>query len=153
MSEATQRDAATEEMVRTLQVDVYSYREGDDVLFSHAWRRQGDSRRQKGQINIPFGERDVPIHFHLHDRSGLKLKFESTASDAMWVSDTECPTAAGNGGQINFDQSNPNLLKVSDTNSEACLLHFALRFTGDELNGSTSYEYDPEIRNGGGGII
>ena len=152
MNESTQVDVTAEEIVRTLQVDVYAYREGDDVLFTHAWRRQGDSGRQKGQIKIPFGEYDVPIHFHLHDRSRLNLAFESNPSDAMWVSDTECPTAAGNGGQIGFDHSSPNLLRVSDANSAAGVLHFALRFTGNELNGSTSYEYDPEIRNGGGGI-
>lgn len=150
MSEEVQTLVEGETAVRTVQVDVYAYREGDDVLFAHAWRQQGDPKREKGQIKIPRGEKDVPIHFHLHDRSRLNLAFESTASDAMWVSKTECPTAPGSGGQINYDQSSPNQLKVSDSNSEACTLHFALRFTGDELDGKTSYEYDPEIRNGGG---
>lgn len=153
MTEAAQCEISAEEMVNTLQVDVYAYREGDDILFSHAWRRLGDARRQKGQIRIPHGEGDVPIHFHLHDRSGLRLKFETNASDAMWVSRTECPTEPGDGGQISYRNSSPNQLQVSDSNSEECTLHFALRFTGDELNGATSYEYDPEIRNGGGGGI
>jgi len=152
MDEALQCEASSDELVRTLQVDVYAYREGDDVLFTHAWRRHGDAKRLKGQLKIPHGQGDVPVHFHLHDRTGLQLAFERAPSDAMWVSQTECPVRAGNGGQITFLNSSPNQLIVEDDNSgDECVLHFALRFTGDELAGNTTYEYDPEIRNGGGG--
>ncbi|HEU0310455.1 MAG TPA: hypothetical protein VFR36_04470 [Sphingomicrobium sp.] len=153
MTQETQTSTEAPTVVRIVQVDVYAYREGDDILFSHAWRRQGDPNRRKGKIVIPHGEGDVPIHFHLHDRSQLNLSFLANPADAMWVDLNDCPTGAGNGNQINFVHSSPNLLRVEDDNSDPpCTLHFALRFAGDPTpSGGPPYEYDPEIRNGGGG--
>ena len=152
MSVKTQADAIGEVMVKPLHVDVFAYREGDDILFAHAWRREGDPKKNKGKIKIPRGEGGVPIHFHLTDRTQLHLSFLPSAHDAMWVDTADCPTKAGNGGQITFLSSAPNLLKVSDANrGNACTLHFALRFTGDSVGEGPPYEYDPEIRNSGGG--
>jgi hypothetical protein len=152
MTEAAQIDVDAEVTVRPLIVDVYAFRDGDDVLFTHAWKRDGDPKRNKGHIHVPKGESDVPIHFKLHDRTEPKvhLAFISNAADAMWVDLNDCPTCAGNGGQITFDSSAPSLLKVTDANSgPECVLHYALRFDGDPLGDCPPYEYDPEIRNGG----
>jgi hypothetical protein len=49
--------------------------------------------------------------------------------------------------------SSNNLLKVVDANSgAACTLHYALRFSGDALGSGPPYVFDPDIRNGGGGV-
>ena len=134
-----------------VKVDVYARREGDDVTFDHDWRFEGDASPKKGRIDVPKGAPDTPIFFHLHDSTALHLAFKSPASEACWVDLNDCPTQAGNGGQISFVSRAPKLLKISDANSgPACVLHYALRFDGDPLGKCPPYVYDPEIRNGGG---
>jgi hypothetical protein len=100
------------------------------------------------------------MHFHLHDSTGLHLKFASPTTEAMWVSLTDtCPDKAGNGGQISYNHPwNANILMVDDANSgPPCTLYYTLRFDGDASTDPDGkqhppYEYDPEIRNGGGTI-
>lgn len=163
MSKQAESCAEAEEMVRTVQVDVFAIRDGDDILFTHAWKRQGEPARRKGKIVIPHGEGDVPIHFHLRNKTDprIHLEFLADPAQAMWVDTRDCPTGAGNGGgQIRFnshpnpspDPSHPNQLIVTDDNSGGDLtLHYALRFTGDVVGSGPPYEYDPIIKNGGGG--
>jgi len=150
MSEETEAEVEVEVLVQPLIVDVYAYLEDEDVLFSHAWRRRGAPRRKQGRLEIPKGERDAPIHFLLHDRTKLDLTFKSPECEAIWVDLDQCPTGAGNGGQITFESVARNLLRVTDANAGgACTLHFALRFDGIPIGVGPPYEYDPEIRNGG----
>lgn len=150
MAEMTETCEPAQVRARPVIVDVYAYREGDDVLFSQAWKRDGDAKRVKGRIDVPAGQPETPIHFHLHDRTGLRLSFMSPAADAMWVALDECPKCKGDGGQITHDSVSPNQLKITDLNTgQPCTLHYALRFDGDAATDGPPYEYDPEIRNGG----
>jgi hypothetical protein len=147
MSVATKTEVAGEVTVTPIHVDVYADLKDEMVLFSHVWKEPGGTKKKKGKIEV--NQKDTPIHFHLHDDTGLGLAFCATASDAMWVDLKDCPTCAGNGGQITFDSSAPKLLKVSDANlNPPCTLHYALRFTGNPTTeDSPPYEYDPEIKN------
>lgn len=158
MAENPQFDAGIDVGVRPIQVDVYAYLEGDDILFAQAWRLDGDPARRKGRIEVAEGEGDVPIKFHLHDRTGLGLAFlpadPSNQQGPFWCSTGDCPTAWGDGdGQISGIDSSKNLLKIVDANSgEPRTLHYALRFSGDPIGSGPPYEFDPDIRNGGGGV-
>ena len=158
MSEEPLILASNDAKVRPVQVDVYAYLEGDDILFAQAWRLDGDPGRRKGHIEIGKGQGDVPIKFHLHDRTGLKLAFLPTDVDKQegpfWCSALDCPTSWGDGsGQISGVESSNNLLKVVDANKgEPCTLHYALRFTGAPIGSGPPYAFDPDIRNGGGGV-
>lgn len=121
--------------------------------FSEVWQDadKPNDPPKHGPIECPYDSGSHVISFHLTDRSGLGLQFASTAEEAMWVaqSGSSCPTAAGNGGQIEFPyKPHPHLLMVNDRNSgEACELHYQLNFVG---NDGQSYPHDPIISNGGG---
>jgi len=151
MLEDTQTDVEAEVMVRPMIVDVYAYHENGDVLFTHAWKHDGEPRRKKGPIKVPKDAPATPIHFKLHDKTnGLNLTFKSPKEEAMWVDLNDCPTGKGNGGQIDYDSVTNSVLKVTDANAGgACVLHFALWFDGDPSDDGPPYQYDPEIRNGG----
>lgn len=143
---------------RDVHVDVYAYREGEDILFAQAWKLDGDKERKKGHIKIGEGQGDVPISFQLHNRTGLDLAFlpvdDGKQEGPFWCAMHDCPTAWGNGdGQIKSIEILPNdVLRVVDANSgEPCTLHYALRFREPKL-ASPTYEFDPDIRNGGGGF-
>ena len=155
MFDATQTDAEAEVAMQPLQVDIYAFRVGDDVLFTHAWKKQGDPKSKQGKIEVPRGEPKVPIHFQLHDLTEPKVNlcFYDDACDSIWVDTADCPTEAGTGGQIEYGPSGGNSLKVTDLNTVKCTLHYALRFKGATTESGPPYEYDPEIRNGGGGNI
>ena len=93
------------------------------------------------------------LSFDLDDNSGRQLAFYPTVADAMWVAvGSSCPTAAGNGGGAIAPVSASNQkLVVTNANSLAQTLTFALRFTGSAVGGGeTTYTYDPKIINGGG---
>ena len=158
MSEETLALAPDDVKVRPVQVDVYAYLEGEDILFAQAWRTDGDPGRRQGHIEIGKGQADVPIKFHLHDRTGLNLAFlpadEGKQEGPFWCNTLDCPTSWGDGnGQIGDVDSSKNLLKVVDANSgEPCTLHYALRFTGDPVGSGPPYAFDPDIRNGGSGV-
>ena len=149
---------AGEVQVRPIIADVSAKLVGDKVEFDLEWRKEGDPGGKASPIDVAKGDPPTPIHFHLRDDTRLKLKFKADAEDAMWVNTTGCPPAgAGNGGQISFTSSSNNLLKVTDANSgDECTLYYMLRFDGDphvDPDGKQHppYEFDPIIRNGGGG--
>lgn len=146
--------------MKTVVVDVFADRDGENVVFDHEWRREGDPVPKKGRIDIGFGDPPTELRFQLHDRTarpgqpGLRLSFVEPAEQAMWVSLGNCPQQSGNGGQISFDSVNPQQLRVTDANAgDECILHYALRFNGDPAANGPPYVYDPDIRNGGGGGI
>jgi len=155
MSEAMQCDAVNEAALRPVQVDVYAFEADGEVFFAHSWRRVGAPKGNKGRIEVAKGEADVPIRFHLHDKTTLHLRFLEGEDEPIWIDLNDCPTCWGDGdGQIRDVSSTPRLLTVVDTNSgDECILHFALRFTGETSDVGPPYEYDPEIRNGGGNRI
>ena len=155
MSEAMQCDATNQAASIPVQVDVYAFEADGEVFFAHSWRREGAPKGAKGNIKIEEGESQVPIKFHLHDKTHLHLRFMDTQDEPIWVDRNDCPTCWGDGdGQISEVRSSPNLLTVTDANSgDPCVLHYALRFTGRATDSGPPYEYDPEIRNGGGGFI
>lgn len=155
MTEQTFASREQEAKVPTVNADVIATKVGDKVEFDLEWRKEGDPSSKKGPINIP--ERDPPtsINFHLRDETRLNLRFKSPATEAMWVDLNGCPPQQpGNGGQISFNSTSPKLLRVTDANSgDPCTLYYMLRFDGDPAANGPPFEYDPEIRNGGGGNI
>jgi hypothetical protein len=111
--------------------------------------------KQEGADKLKFDAHagDFELEFKLNDESGLQLAFYPDFADAMWVAvGDNCPTAPGNGnGAISPGTASPSKLVVSNANSIAQTLTFALRFAGNAPGGGeTSYIYDPKIINGGG---
>jgi hypothetical protein len=153
MTEQAMSQVAQEVELRPIIADVFATLVGGNVEFDLEWRRENDPNGKKGPIDVPNGESDTRIHFHLRDSTGLNLNFVATKEDAMWVSLVGCPPQqAGNGGQISYDSVSNQLLKVRDANSgDPCTLYYMLRFTGDPAGNGPVFEYDPTIRNGGGG--
>lgn len=154
----TAADAAKDPSAKTraVHVDVYAFEEDGDVLFAQAWKRDGDTKRKMGHITIDEGEGDVPIRFKLYDRTKLDLAFlavdSSNQGGPFWCNTEDCPTAWGNcDGQITSIENLPNGgLQVVDANTgDPCTLHYALRFSAGTV-APTIYEFDPDIRNGGG---
>jgi len=142
-----------------VNVDVYAYREGDDVLFAHAWNLEGGQVRNKGRIKIGAGQGDVPINFVLHDNTKLGLAYLDVDDDGVegpfWCSQYACPIKWGNGGGqiISIEKLSDTKLKVVDANKGGPrTLHYVLRFNGKAVGSGPPYEYDPDIRNGGGGV-
>ena len=148
--------------VRPIIVNVYAEKSDDGrVTFRHDWKFEGEPGTSKGTIDVPPGAPNDPptkMQFHLHDSTGLQLKFVRPTSDAMWVSQTDtCPDQAGDGGQISYNHPwSAKMLEVDDANSgPPCTLYYTLRFDGDPSTDPDGkkhppYEYDPDIKNGGG---
>ena len=128
---------------------------GGGVGFTHDWRWENGTPGGSGSIDVPEREKHqpgTPIHFHFKDETvpRLGLDFTDDADHAMWVKRDSCPPdyPPCEDPQIptaNMQRS-PNLLKVFDVNSEACTLHYRLRFKDRQ---GRPESYDPEIRNGG----
>lgn len=144
-----------------IHVDVTASRKGsEDVEFCHSWGIKGQPKANSGRIDVPKGQPPTDIKFTLvEDTTGLNLEFYSDPKDAMWVDMApNCPKIPGDGGQITFQSSNKKILRVEDANSgDPCDLKYALRFYGDTkvIDGreyKPPYEYDPDLKNGGGGI-
>ena len=159
MAKKTQAKKVRAVKSRAVHVDVYAYLEDDDILFAQAWKLDGERERKKGQIKIGKGQGDVPINFLLHDRTGKNLAFldvdPGEEEGPFWCSRTSCPSRWGSGGgQITSIEKLSNTeLKVIDANKgDARTLHYALRFTGTQVGSGPPYEFDPDIRNGGGGV-
>ncbi|HUE79582.1 MAG TPA: hypothetical protein VMN38_08125 [Sphingomicrobium sp.] len=161
MANGMQSGQATK--TKPIIVDVYAKLVDGVVEFDHDWKFDGDPTTKKGTIEVPPGSVGSPparLQFHLHDDTGLKLKFVNPTCDAMWVSTVnKCPDARGDGGQISYDHPwGPKLLQVEDANSgPECILYYTLRFDGDahtDPDGTQhpTYIYDPTIKNGGGTV-
>lgn len=139
--------------------------EADRVVFDSIWKREPDKRWRTGAIDVPKGNTDHDIHFTLDDLTDLDLQFypdadsPKAADQPFWVDATSCPKG-GSGtdyGQL-YDKkvASKAKLKLRNKNDTACLLHYALRFTGkpgkqaeDPAKACPPYEYDPDLRNGG----
>ena len=154
--------------MRNVQIDVLAEddpQEDCGVRFSNEWRFQDSpGQAHKGRIDLPARETYV-LRFHLRDESSRNLKFSPPGVNAMWVTSgsdnapPECPSNAGDGGQIKFSGPqtgcSKNLLAVINANSgDPCLLKYALRFDGDPHKSESGQQYppyvfDPEIKNGG----
>jgi len=140
-------------------VNVRAWRDGGSVLFEHEWGFEHGPSHGKGRIDIPARARNTPIRFNFTDETGLGLQFYRVPTSAMWVTrSAECPTGPGDGGQIDLANADvdANTLKVVDANTgDECVLKYSLRFDGlpssDGEKHYPPYEYDPELRNGGGG--
>jgi len=139
-------------------VDVTARTNTDGSIgFSHQWRWQ-DGTPGGGNAGIvipPRGEKEpsTPIHFHFKDVTSpaRRLDFTDETDGVMWVKrgntcpgeeepcdDPEIPA--------NQMQRSPNLLKVVNLNSDACTLHYRLRFKDRD---GKAESYDPDITNGG----
>ena len=137
-------------------VDVFARTGADgNVGFSHEWRWQDGTPGGNGLIEVPPRKEDepgTPIFFQLRDQTQPRrgLDFTNDPDGAMWVLRSSCPPegAKSEDPEIPSDkmERSPNLLKVFDKNSEACTLHYRLRFKDRDGNGVS---YDPDLTNGG----
>ena len=108
------------------------------------------------KLKFDAGAGEFDLSFELDDQTELNLAFYPDFTDAMWVAvGTTCPTAAGDGGGAIIPGTvSDTKLVVTNANSVAQTLTFALRFTGDASSGGyPPYVYDPEIVNGGGRLL
>ena len=125
------------------------------VGFTHTWEWENGTPGGNGSIRIPPRDENAsgtPIHFHLTDDTHPRrhLDFTDDPRGAMWVDRDSCPPE----DQKCEDPQIPpgemkrtvNRLQVYDKNSEACTLHYRLRFKD---RAGKSHSYDPEITNGG----
>ena len=132
----------------------------NEVAFSHTWGVRGKPKGNSGKIDVAKGQPPTEIKFTLcDDQTGLDLEFYKDPDDAMWVDFApDCPKQKGDAGQITFQSSSKKVLWVEDANSgPPCDLKYSLRFYGKEkdIGGVTykpPYEYDPDLKNGGGGV-
>lgn len=125
---------------------------GGAIEFSHQWRWNDGTAGGNSSIEVPPRKKDedgTPIHFNLRDQTQPNRGLDF-ADDPIWVLRDRCPPDGQRcedpeipAGQI---QKTPNLLKVFDRNSEACTLHYRLRFTDRQ---GRPEAYDPDIKNGG----
>jgi hypothetical protein len=137
-------------------VDVFAETSADGtVAFRHEWRWQDGTPGGKGSIGVPARkahEPGTPIHFHLRDQTQPRrgLDFTDDSNGAMWVLRDSCPPDGAKSEDPEVPSSkmerSPNLLKVFDENSEACTLHYRLRFKDRDGN---DVSYDPDLTNGG----
>jgi len=144
-----------------VDVDVWAWidKRTKEVKFDHTWKVDGNAKPGK-RIDIPPGQNATAIRFKLvEDKTGLDLEFYSNPADAMWVDFApDCPKMPGNAGQISFESSSPKMLRVVDANyGRPCDLKYSLRFYGKSatiggVKYEPPYEYDPDLKNGGGGI-
>lgn len=157
------------ETIKTIRVDVRaSENEDGTVKFDSYWRHAGGKPGvwKSGIIDLPHGPEHYKLTFDLDDKSGRNLKFYGTdpthkePDQAMYcqVDPAPCPPPKGNGaGQIEYLDVDVDQLTIKDFNRDPpCTLKYVLRFDGDPFVGPDGkqyppYEYDPELRNGGGG--
>lgn len=133
-----------------VEVDVYAHPAGSNPAYTIDWRFEGGAGQGNTPIDLPKGSGSHDLTFTLHDSSGKGLTFKPKPEDAMWTHPgNKCPTGPGNGnGQItNGSVSNGCMtLTVTDDNSgNPARLQYMLRFD------PSGNDFDPEIRNGGGG--
>ena len=126
MTNGTQSGSASN--ARPIVADVYATLVDGKVKFDHDWRFEGDPTGKKGIIDVPAGGPGTPpatIRFHLHDDTGLNLKFINPPRDAMWVSKAvRCPKKRGTGGQISYPHAwEADVLKVQDVTAEPTVEH------------------------------
>ena len=146
--------------VQKINVDVRaSLRSNGTVRFDSWWRHEDDPNGvwRSGPIDLPNGPDHYRMEFDLDDKSGRDLEFYQNPADAMYVNVGSCPQGPGNGGgQIDFETvtNGKKKLTIKDVNQDPpCNLHYMLRFEGAANGACPPYEYDPEIRNGGGGQL
>lgn len=146
--------------VQSIEVDVRASRAPNGgVHFDTLWRNENDPSGvwNSGPIDLPHGPDHYRMEFDLDDKSGRDLEFYDEPADAMYVNVGSCPTAPGDGGgQINFESvsNGKKKLTIKDFNQDPPRnLHYMLRFDGTSSSSGPPYQYDPEIRNGGGGKI
>ena len=145
-------------VVKKITVDVRATSAPNgEVEFDCRWKNDGDPNGwQSGPILLPHGPEHYRLVFDLDDKSGRKLEFYEKPAEAMYVKVGSCPSEPGNGDrQIDFEQVDlsKKKLTIKDYNRDSpCSLHYMLRFDGDPHGVCPPYQYDPEIRNGGGGI-
>ena len=97
------------------------------------------------KIEVPHGP-ETRIEFKVQGTANGKLDFKE--SDPIWVQENQCPTSKCSDPDVSIVDSKKNKLEVNDRNTKATELHYRLNFV--DKNGG-EYEWDPIIRNGGGG--
>ena len=148
---------------RPVVIEVHAENTPTGVDFHHKWKFENEpgDPSKKGRIDLPFGDTSYKLRFKLRDETGKELKFIDPCEQAMYVAvGTRCPSECGDGGQIDYRYPwTPHQLTVEDLNAgDECTLAFTLRFDGERGQQASDpgrqcppYEYDPIIKNGGGG--
>jgi hypothetical protein len=149
-----------------VRVNVLAARHDEDGVSFHCTWEDSAGMSHSGPIDFPFGSGRNRVSFELDDRTGLNLEFHEQPHDAIWFQTNACPVAANGAdlGQITDKQVHKGLLTrkrkkltLTNRNTQACNLHYALRFTGRPWTNSQGqthqppYACDPEFRNNGGG--
>jgi len=97
------------------------------------------------EIEVPNGPQ-TKIIFKLQGCAAGKLDFKK--SDPIWVQENECPGTKCSDPDVVIKDVDKNKLEINDLNTKATDLYYRLNFV--DKNG-VEYEWDPIIRNGGGG--
>jgi hypothetical protein len=106
-----------------------------------------------GVIEFNSGPWKNHIVFNLKDESGLGLVWMEPACQAIWskvvetAEDDTCPSE-GNVNHFKHIEFAAGNLALHNKNHDAALIRFALRFADSS---GKPVDYDPVIRNGGGG--
>ena len=86
------------------------------------------------------------IEFKLQGSASGKLDFKE--SDPIWVKEGDCPGKRRSDPDICIVDVKKNKLTINDRNTRQADLYYQLNFVDKEGEG---FEWDPIIRNGGGG--
>jgi hypothetical protein len=140
-------------------VSVIATRHEDEGVDFHMLWQDSNKNWHSGPIVLPRNSGEYDVEFKLDDRTGLNLNFLANANEAIWVNADTCPTSAsGNDkGQIKDKavKTTDKKLTLRNTNEDRCVLHYALRFSGNSWTNSAGkvhsapFVKDPEFRNGG----
>ena len=97
------------------------------------------------KIEVPNGPQ-TKIEFKLQGTANGKLDFKE--SDPIWSEEDQCPISKTCDQDVEIVDVKKNKLEINDLNTRQAELHYRLNFV-DKYGGE--YEWDPIIRNGGGG--
>jgi hypothetical protein len=146
-------DAVTARKTRVTVTASTSSSSPQGVEFTMAADYVDKGGKQEGdKLKFDPGAGPFDLKFDLDDTTSLGLAFYPEFVDAMWVAvGSSCPAGPGDGGGAITPRSvTDRKLNVTNANSVAQTLAFALRFTGTAPGGGkTTYAYDPKIINGG----
>lgn len=128
--------------------------ESGGVKFAHKWK-SASGQWNSGDIVVRPKAAAHEIVFEIDPASPKKLRFLDDPNDAIWVGISQCPKCGSNeGGQITplAVEADNTRLRVRNANSgDPIELHYVLRFKRKIPLLLKPHEYDPVIRNGGGG--
>ena len=130
-----------------INVTVLATRHEDDGVDFHCAWQDNSGHWYSGPIVLPKGSGTHEVAFELDDKTNLGLKFMGKGDEAIWVNADRCPKSAhGNNdkGQIkDRNVASDRRLTLQNLNDDACVLHYALRFTGRPWTSPNGKQHHP----------